>query len=99
MVGYNENEIGNSPDDWFALVHPDDVENLKNSITAHLKEPNVHMENEYRIQHKDGTYLWMLCRGFAVRDNKGKVVRMAGSQTDITARKKDGRTINIRRFS
>jgi diguanylate cyclase (GGDEF)-like protein/PAS domain S-box-containing protein len=88
MLGYNENEIGNTPDDWFALVHPDDVENLKNSITAHLRESNVHMENEYRIQHKDGTSLWMLFRGFAVRDKQGTAVRMAGSQTDITARKK-----------
>jgi diguanylate cyclase (GGDEF)-like protein/PAS domain S-box-containing protein len=88
MAGYADNEIGNRPDDWFALVHPDDVENLKNSITAHLRESSVHMESEYRIQHKDGTPLWMLFRGFAVRDEKGKVVRMAGSQTDITARKK-----------
>ncbi len=88
MAGYADNEIGNRPDDWFALVHPDDVENLKNSITAHLRESNVHMENEYRIQHKDGTSLWMLFRGFTVRDQQGKVVRMAGSQTDITARKK-----------
>jgi diguanylate cyclase (GGDEF)-like protein/PAS domain S-box-containing protein len=88
MLGYNEVEMGNSPDDWFILVHPDDIENLKNSITAHLKEPNVHMENEYRIKHKDGSYIWMLCRGLTVRDEKGKVVRMAGSQTDTTARKK-----------
>lgn len=88
MIGYDDKEIGNNPDDWFTLVHPDDVQNLKNAITAHLKEPNAHMENEYRIKYKDGTYLWMLCRGLAVRDEEGKVIRMAGSQTDITARKK-----------
>jgi len=87
MIGYNDKEIGNNPDDWFTLVHPDDVENLKNAIAAHLREPNAHMENEYRIKHKDGTYLWMLCRGLAVRDGEGKVIRMAGSQTDITTRK------------
>ncbi|MBM4147414.1 MAG: PAS domain S-box protein, partial [Nitrospira sp.] len=88
MSGYNNNEIGNSSNDWFTLVHPDDVDNLKNAITAHLKEPNAPIENEHRIKHKDGTYLWMLCRGMAVIDKTGKVVRMAGSQTDITARKK-----------
>jgi len=87
MLGYDNKEIGNNPDAWFTLVHPDDVENLKNALAAHLKEPNAHMENEYRIKHKDGTYLWMLCRGLAVRDEEGKVIRMAGSQTDITARK------------
>jgi diguanylate cyclase (GGDEF)-like protein len=46
-----------------------------------------HFEIEYRIKHKDGTYRWMLCRGLAVKDDKGKAYRMAGSQTDITARK------------
>jgi PAS domain S-box-containing protein len=99
MIGYNDKEIGNNPDDWFTLVHPDDVENLKNAIAAHLREPNAHMENEYRIKHKDGTYLWMLCRGLAVRDGEGKVIRMAGSQTDITTRKQMERTTNIRCFS
>jgi diguanylate cyclase (GGDEF)-like protein/PAS domain S-box-containing protein len=87
MLGYDDKEIGNKPDDWFTLVHPDDVQNLKNAIAAHLKEPNAHLENEYRIKHKDGTYLWMLCRGLAVKDAEGKAVRMAGSQTDITIRK------------
>ncbi len=88
MLGYEENEIGNNPNDWFELVHPDEVENLKNVIAAHLKEPQIPIESEYRIKHKDGTYVWMLCRGLAVTGRAGKAVRMAGSQTDITARKK-----------
>ena len=88
MSGYNDDEIGNSSNHWFMLVHPDDVEKLKNAITVHLKEPHAPIENEHRIKHKDGTYLWMLCRGLAVRDKTGKAVRMAGSQTDITSRKK-----------
>ena len=32
MIGYDDDEIGEDPNDWFALVHPDDVENLKNII-------------------------------------------------------------------
>ena len=43
-------------------------------------------ESENRVQHKDGTFRWMLSRGLAVRDDSsGKASRMAGSQTDITA--------------
>ena len=87
MIGYDDDEIGKDPQDWFTLVHPDDVENLKNIIAAHIKEPGIHIEAEYRIKHKDETYLWMLCRGLAVQDREGKPIRMAGSQTDITARK------------
>jgi diguanylate cyclase (GGDEF)-like protein len=46
------------------------------------------LECEYRIIHKDTTYQWVLNRGLSVRDISGKIYRMAGSQTDITDRKK-----------
>lgn len=84
MLGYDADEIGEKPDEWFRRVHPDDVNRVHADITAHLEELTPHYEGEYRIQHKDGNYLWMLGRGTAVRDSKGKAYRMAGSQTDIT---------------
>lgn len=87
MIGYQDDEFGNSPDDWFRHVHPDDIGNLRNEISSHLKEPRGHLEKDFRLKHKDGTYRWMLCRGIAVRDDEGTPVRMAGSQTDITDRK------------
>src|SRR5207237_4212669 len=45
------------------------------------------LEVEYRLQHRSGAFRWMLMRGAGVRDASGQVVRLAGSQTDITARK------------
>lgn len=38
--------------------------------------------------HKDGSYRWILSRGIAVRDQRGKALRLAGSQTNITAHKR-----------
>ena len=46
-----------------------------------------HFKAEYRMRLRDGVYHWMLGRGVSVRDSDGKVVRIAGSQTDITPRK------------
>ena len=84
MLGYEADEIGEKPDEWFRRIHPDDVNRIHAEIAAHLEELTPHFEGEYRIQHKDGNYLWMLGRGIAVRNGRGKAYRMAGSQTDIT---------------
>jgi diguanylate cyclase (GGDEF)-like protein/PAS domain S-box-containing protein len=84
MLGWEEHEVGDCPDEWFRRIHPDDVDRVRADITAHLEEQTPHYEDEYRVLHRDGNYLWMLGRGLAVRDSNGKAYRMAGSQTDIT---------------
>jgi len=87
MLGFEENEIGNTPEEWFARVHPKDIEHLKTKITAHLEGHVHHFQDEHRMLHKDGTYRWMFGRGLAVRNPEGQASRMAGSLTDITERK------------
>jgi len=87
MIGFEEAEFSNHPDEWFNRVHPEDVQKLKSDIHSHLIRRSPHFESEYRILHKDGSYRWMLCRGLAVWDGRGNATRIAGSQTDITDRK------------
>jgi diguanylate cyclase (GGDEF)-like protein/PAS domain S-box-containing protein len=87
MLGYDETDIGENPEEWFLLVHPEDRKHFESKITAHIDGQATQLESEYRIRHKDGTYRWVLNRGLAVRNIAGKAYRMAGSQTDITERK------------
>ncbi|MCU0527065.1 MAG: EAL domain-containing protein [Elainella sp. Prado103] len=87
MLGYEEPELANHPSEWFSRVHPDELKWLEVQITAHLQGQTQHLEIEHRMRHRDGSYRWMLSRGYAVRDSEGKAYRMAGSQTDITERK------------
>ncbi len=87
MLGYEDHEVGKNLEEWLGRVHPEDLEQLKVDMNSHLEGITGHLEAEYRILHRDGTYRWMLTRGIAVRDESGKPYRMAGSQTDITSRK------------
>ena len=87
MLGFDDAEIGNTLDEWLSRVHPDDREQMEAKLSAHINSQSPQFECEHRIQHKDGAYRWMLNRGLAVRDPRGKAYRMAGSQTDITGRK------------
>ncbi|MFZ2097073.1 MAG: EAL domain-containing protein [Anaerolineales bacterium] len=88
MLGYAEDEITPSIEAWINHIHPDDREAVVYALNNHLNNNTHHFESEHRILHRDGTYRWMLVRGMAVRDANGIAYRMAGSQTDITARKK-----------
>jgi diguanylate cyclase (GGDEF)-like protein/PAS domain S-box-containing protein len=87
MLGYADHEFANGLDEWFERIHPDDLDWFKFRIAAHMDGLTPHFEHEHRIRHRDGRYYWMLTRGMAVRDEAGKATRMAGSQTDITARR------------
>ncbi len=87
MLGFMDHQIGNTPDEWINRIHPDDRDAVIYALTSHLNNKTPHFQSEHRILHRDGTYHWMLVRGMAVRDASGIAYRMAGSQTDITARK------------
>jgi diguanylate cyclase (GGDEF)-like protein/PAS domain S-box-containing protein len=84
MLGYEDGEIGENPQEWFDRIHDADRERVKEEIAAHQKGLTSHFESEHRMLHREGGFRWMLSRGVAVRDASGKVIRMAGSQTDIT---------------
>ncbi|TMA17248.1 MAG: PAS domain S-box protein [Deltaproteobacteria bacterium] len=87
QLGAKDSELTDDPDEWFDRVHPDDRERLFGDLSLHLEGRTPHLEVEHRVRHLDGNWRWMLVRGAAVRDADGRAYRLAGSQTDITARK------------
>jgi diguanylate cyclase (GGDEF)-like protein/PAS domain S-box-containing protein len=87
MLGYKDDEIGDRVGEWLDRIHPNDRERVQLELKAHVRGAAVPFESEYRIQHRDGQYRWMLARGLAVQDANGLATRVAGSQTDITLRK------------
>ncbi len=84
MLGYSQEEVGDSIDEWFSRVHPDDLPHLQRALDAHRSGQSEQFESEHRMLHQDHTYRWVLARGVAISDASGRLTRMAGSQTDIT---------------
>ena len=84
MLGYTDAEIHPDLEEWFSRIHPGDRERVKSEIVARKSNAGPIFASEYRIRQKEGGYIWVLCRGIVVRDPSGRIVRMAGSQSDIT---------------
>jgi diguanylate cyclase (GGDEF)-like protein/PAS domain S-box-containing protein len=84
MLGYEDTEIGSTPDEWFGRMHHDDLARVKDALAGHLSGGSGHYECEHRLLHKNGTYRWVICRCAAIRNDSGVATRLAGSLTDIT---------------
>jgi diguanylate cyclase (GGDEF)-like protein/PAS domain S-box-containing protein len=87
ILGFAEGELEQRFDAWVERVHPDDRAEFERALQAHLAGEEPQFALEYRLRAKDGGYVWVLSRGLAVLDERGKPIRMAGSLTDITDRK------------
>jgi PAS domain S-box-containing protein len=88
MLGFEDHEIANDLDEWAKRVHPDDIDEVMQTIQDHLAKKTPFYTSEHRVLCKDGTYKWILDRGQALWDEAGNPVRMVGSHTDVTDRKR-----------
>jgi PAS domain S-box-containing protein len=79
-----------SIDEWNAQlrIHPDDAPRRRALMEAHLAGKVPAYEGEFRMMHPDGEYRWLRIHGLCIRDARGKPYRMAGSTSDIDARKR-----------
>lgn len=83
IIGYKlnaSNKIRN-------IIHPEDFTRAKEDFRNHIKNITPILNGEYRVKTTDGSYVWVLCKGKAIRDSDGKVIKLAGSISDISERK------------
>ncbi|WP_328984314.1 PAS domain S-box protein [Thiorhodovibrio winogradskyi] len=88
LIGYADAEIPNRFEEWAARVHPEDLPGANAAIEAHLRGATDLLATEFRMRCKDGSWRWILGRGLCVRDEQGRPLRMAGSHSDIDARRR-----------
>ena len=70
-----------------ALLHPDDVDDLR-KVIAHFDKGRASYEAEFRIIRPDGEVRWCVGTAAATVDKGGRVVRVSGVTIDITERKR-----------
>lgn len=87
MLGYAEDEIGTSFDEFQSRLHPEDnVLEIQANLTAYLEDKNPVTAKEIRLRTKSGEYRWILTQGSIIeRDEQNRPLRIRGTHKDITA--------------
>src|SRR5258708_23371705 len=80
MLGFTQDEVSPSSDEWFSRVRPDDVAMLRADIDAHRHGNTPSIEHEHRMRCWDGRYRWMLARGVAGREAGGGAAPRGGGR-------------------
>jgi PAS domain S-box-containing protein len=89
IIGYTLEEISPvSIDTWRQFTHPEDFAESENALEQHFKQELEFYEQEIRMMHKNGHWVWVLDRGKVGSWSKdGRALIMHGTHQDITERK------------
>lgn len=88
MLGYQLDEMAADINFWLERVHPEDRAAVQRMNEACLDNRRDAVEQEFRMQTRNGRWVWISSRGRVVkRDETGRGLRMVGTHMDITARK------------
>lgn len=93
VLGHPLPAVGATRDSWWTLLHPGDRDRVLTKNAKWLRTSAQTWSEEYRFRRKDGSYSIVWDRAHAVRDEYGRVLRVVGSLTDLTAlRRAEGRS-------
>lgn len=88
FLGIGKNALPRGIDTWKQHLHPADSERVLSHMRRHWNKETPRFIEEHRLRDRNGNYSWVLCRGQAVWNPSGEVVRMAGTLININERKK-----------
>lgn len=71
-----------------SCIHPDDLQNVVEKLTAATGAETPLYHVEYRVRTLSGDWVWLRSRGRVVeRDATGRALRLAGTDAEVTQRK------------
>ena len=88
MLGYEQDEIKGTIEEWDSFVHPDEKSGVTEALERAVNKETDMYESEIRMRHKDGHYVWTYDIGRVVEWTKdGQAKRMVGGHFDFTEKK------------
>ncbi|MBA4277075.1 MAG: PAS domain-containing sensor histidine kinase [Flavobacterium sp.] len=95
IFGYNKEHVGNSSEWWFENIHPEDSIKMSIKLYSFIEQKTEKWQDQYRFKCADGSYKYVLDRGFILKDENGKSVRMIGAIQDITKQKEEEQRLKL----
>ena len=87
LSALEDQEIPKTAEGWLRTLHADDRQLARKEIQAIFKGLKSNYEAERRLVRKDGKSIWLLTKGHVFQEGD-KPVRVLGTSTDITERKR-----------
>ena len=95
VFGYKQEEVGNTSKWWFDKIHPEDTIKMSVRLYSFIELKTEKWQDQYRFRCADGTYKYVLDRGFLLKDDNGKGIRMIGAIQDITKQKEEEQRLKL----
>lgn len=83
-LGYNPDEKKHQANEWQDIIFQEDLKLATENFDKHCSDQSYPYDQIVRYKHKNGSTVWIRCRGLAIRDESGKAIRMLGAHVDIT---------------
>lgn len=95
IFGYTPDQVGSGSKWWFDKIHPEDTIKMSIKLYSFIEQKTEKWQDQYRFRSADNTYKYVLDRGFILKDENGKSVRMIGAIQDITKQKEEEQRLKL----
>ena len=95
VFGYKPEEVGNNSTWWFNKIHPEDSIKMSIKLYSFIEQKTEKWQDQYRFRCSDNSYKYVLDRGFLLKDENGKAIRMIGAIQDITKQKEEEQRLKL----
>lgn len=96
LLGFDNSEPGVAHNKWWlSRLHPDDAERSSKLIKDAIENGADRFEDEYRMLHKNGNYVWVRDSGVFLKDGNGRAIRCVGSVRNVEGRKTAEQSLKI----